>query len=539
MSMQKQTSPRQKDAAPLLMRLLLGATLVWLALLAVTLAVTLHFALSTLERKVDESLTTVAGSLADSEMVMQAVAAGACPVSLRAYLDDLVAHSVDMDVLTVADAGSIRLYHVVPERVGLPFSGNDQGPALAGESYLTQGEGSLGLQRRAFAPVRAADGRVVGFVMAGATLGQMEALQSEIVHTYILMAVLLLGMTLLLTWGGSRLLRRRFHGLTTRTLVHAYLTQNQMLDNLEEGVLAVDSTGRVQLANRAAERMLGQRAERLEQSTLDSLLRAENDESLLQCVGEDISTTRPNILCSCVPMEKEEGVTLILKDKSDALRRARQLIGTRHIVSALRASTHEYMNMLQVISGLLQMDRRQEALDYIGAISASHAQATGPVLQTIQNPNVAALLLGKLGNMRELDIRLTLLPDSSLPAESGYLSTAELVTVVGNLVENAIEAVNARCDREERNVVLQITESASSLLVMVSDTGVGIEPGQLEQIFRTGYSTKADKGRGVGMGLIQNIVTRHGGSIEVDSEPGSGTTVTLIFGEKASWEAIE
>ena len=134
--------------------------------------------------------------------------------------------------------------------------------------------------------------------------------------------------------------------------------------------------------------------------------------------------------------------------------------------------------------------------------------------------------------MRELDIQPTLLANSSLPEHSAYLSTEELVTVVGNLLENAIEAVDAQNGDRPRSVVAQITEDGTGLLIIVSDTGTGIPPEDLERIYTPGFSTKAPEGRGVGMSLVGEIVARRGGSIEADSEAGAGTTFTLIFNRK-------
>ena len=171
-------------------------------------------------------------------------------------------------------------------------------------------------------------------------------------------------------------------------------------------------------------------------------------------------------------------------------------------------------------------------MSYIGSVSASQSQSIGPVIQLIHNSNVAALILGKMNNTRELDIHLTLLTNSFLPEHSRYLSTTELVTIVGNLLENAIEAVNAVPDQRTRRIVLQITEDEAGLLVEVSDTGIGIRPEQLEHIFDSGFSTKATEGRGYGMNLIRTIADRHGASLEVDSEPDTGTTITLICNQK-------
>jgi sensor histidine kinase regulating citrate/malate metabolism len=209
-----------------------------------------------------------------------------------------------------------------------------------------------------------------------------------------------------------------------------------------------------------------------------------------------------------------------------------ELVGSRHMINALRATTHEFLNKLQVISGLLQMGQVSQAQSYIGDVASNHEHIIGPVMRLIRNANVAALILGKERNMKELDVRLNLLRNSQLPEQSRYLETEELVTLVGNLLENAMEAVNAAPADGMRTVDLQITEDEKGLLVMVSDTGEGIRSEDLPHIFENGFSTKAKTGRGIGMKLIRDIADRRGGSIDVDTEPGSGTTISVIFGRE-------
>lgn len=533
--MEERRRKRQQGLGRIFLRLLAWTGLAWLALLGVTLSLTLNQALSSLTEKMESDLTAAAASLAGSRMVREALERGRCSEDMAEYLDALVANTPDLDIITIAGADSVRVYHVVPERIGQQFVGGDQGRALAGEAYLSEGVGTMGLQRRAFCPVFDGEGKVLGFVMASATMDRIQIMRREIVEAYCKLALALALATLAAAAALTLLLRRLLHGFGPEGLVRTYLTQNEALGDLDEGLIATDGQGVVKLVNRAAEAMLGQRAERLEGERLDGIIRDEKGGSLLEKRRENAQTSRPNILCTSIPQEKEgrrTGATLILKDRSEAMRRAEQLNGTRHVISALRANTHEFMNKLQVISGLLQMERLEEAKEYIGAISAVQAKLVAPVLQHIQNANTAALLLGKIDQMRELDIQPTLLANSSLPEHSAYLSTEELVTVVGNLLENAIEAVDAQNRDWPRSVVVQITEDERGLLVIVSDTGTGIPPEDLERIYTPGFSTKAEEGRGVGMGLIREIVARREGSIEVDSEAGTGTTFTLIFNKK-------
>lgn len=533
--MEKQRRKRQQGLGQIFLRLLLSTGLAWLALLAVTLSLTLNQALSSMSEKMEEDLEGIAATLAESQSVRDALEGGECPQSLRDYLDILVKNTLDLEIITIAGTDSIRIYHVVPERIGQTFVGGDQNRALAGEAYLSDAVGTMGLQRRAFCPVFDGAGQVIGFVMASTTMGRIQVMRREIVETYLKLAGVLALASLAIAGGLTLLLQRLLHGFSPEGLVQTYLTQSEALKNLDEGLIATDGQGNIQLVNRAAEGMLGQSADRLEGRQIESLISGELGESLLDAQQANIRTSRPNILCTAVVQEEDgrrTGATLILKDRSEVMRQAEQLSGTKHVISTLRSNTHEFMNKLQVISGLLQMGRTEEATEYIGAISAVQSQLVAPILQHIQNANTAALLLGKMDRMRELNIQLTLLANSDLPEHSVYLTTGELVTVVGNLVENAVEAVNAQNGDQPRSVVIQITEDDAGLLILVSDTGSGIAPGDLKRIYAPGFSTKAQEGRGMGMNLIREIVDRRGGSIEVDSEAGAGTTFTLIFNKK-------
>lgn len=523
---------KQGGVTSLFLRMLLWSTLLWVLLLGITLGLTLHFSLSTLEEEIEGNLISTSSSLAQSDMVRRALQEGYCSEEMINYLDLLIQQTQDLDIITIADTNAIRLYHVVHSRIGKRFVGGDEGPVLEGESYLSDAVGTLGYQHRSFTPVLDETGQVIGFVVTSTTMDRLDTLRWEIVQIYLHLAVVLMLVTLVLSAALSLLIRQGLHGFSPEQLVRNYLTQNELLNNLEEGVVSTDRQGVIRMVNRAAEEMLGHQAQMLEGQPLDRFISVKDGGSLLERTGETLTTSYPNVLSTCIPLKKNgtrNGSILILRDKSETMREAEQLNGTRHIISALRANSHEFMNKLHVISGLLQMNKAEEALSYIGAVSALQSQTIDPILQRIHNPNVAALLLGKENNAREMDIQLTLLNNSYLPQHSRFLSTADLITVVGNLLENAMEAVNVQHQGSLRSVVLQITEDEGCLVIMVTDTGSGITPQVMERMYEPGFSTKAGDGRGVGMSLIQGIVTHCDAGMEVDSEPGSGTTFTLIF----------
>ena len=524
---------QRKTRFPLILRLLGTALAFWLVLLSITLSVTLRFSLRALETKIDEILQSTVMTLAETPSVRQVVRDGVCPPEMRDFLDDIVANTEDLEYITIADADSIRIYHADPAFVGLPFEGGDQDRVLRGESYLSDASPEhFGDQHRAFHPVTEEDGTVIGFVMAAATHDRIAQLRDQIVYTYLRMFLMLTLVSMLIGLPMIYWLGRTLRGVRPEDLLRAYLTQNDMLNALDEGLISFDNTGRVRLVNAAAARMLGHREDLLLGQNIDSILLDEGGASLRNRESQGLQTNRANILVRPVQLPDSNlwaRQVLVLADKSELMRYAEELGGTRHMINTLRANTHEFLNKLQVISGLLQMGYVAEAQEYIGNVSAVHEHIVGPVMQLIRNSSVAALILGKEGSMREMDVSLKLMKNSSLPEHSRYLSTQEMVIILGNLLENAMEAVNAVPDAALRSVVLQITEDDKGLYLMVSDTGEGITAENLPHIYKSGFSTKAQSGRGVGMGLIKEIVDRHGGSIEVDTEPGSGTTITIIF----------
>lgn len=523
---------KKGSSVPYFVQVLSWTMLVWVILLSITLGLTLRYSVNTLEAKIDEVLQSTVVTLAESRTIRQALEDGVCGEELMEYLDSVVEYTTDLDVITIADTDSVRIYHIHRDKIGRKFVGGDEGPVLAGEQYFSDATGTMGYQHRCFCPVRNEDGSIIGFVMASTTHDRMQRLYRDISRTYLRLAGVLTVCTLLLSAVMAAYLRNTLRGAKPEELVRTYLTQNDILNSLEEGMISLDREGRIRLVNAAAETTLGLSEEYLLYRNVDEVLKDNKGASLRNISGENLLSSHPNLMVSSILLKSGSPwarQVLILNDKSEAFRRAEQLNGTRHIVSTLRANNHEFMNRIQVISGLLQMGRTQEALSYIGEISATHGELVSPVMQLIHNSNVAALLLGKMSSLRELDIKMTLLANSYLPEHSRFLTSDELVSVVGNLLENAIEAVDAASDGRNRTVDLQITEDDQGLLILISDSGVGIAPEHIPLIHKAGFSTKAAEGRGVGMSLVMGIVEHRGGSLEVDSELGYGTTFTLIF----------
>lgn len=522
-----------KYSLPLFWRLTGWITLTLFCLLSIATGVTLNYSLNTIQEKIDGILMSTVESLAGAEPIRNILRAGVCHQDMADYLNSVIDNTEDLDYITLADKNSIRIYFRDPAYIGMPFAGGDQHRALEGETYFSDVEPTnFDGQRRAFHPVFDDDGTILGFVMASTTHDRIDALRADILKTYVNLFLIMALAVLAFCGPLAYYLGRNLRGAKPEDLMRTYLTQSDVLNSLDEGILSFDNLGRIRLINNAAIRMLGQRGTDLLGRRIDDILQAEDGSSLRECTDLVTQSSRPNILVRHAPLPDSNlwaRQVLILSDKSEIMRYSEELGGTRHMINTLRSNTHEFLNKLQVISGLLQLGYVDDAQRYIGSLNANHEQIHGPVMKFIRNSNVAALILGKSHSMRELNIELILMQNSRLPEQSRYLTTDEIVTIVGNLLENSMEAINLKPADAERTVVIQITEDDKGLLIMVSDTGTGIPEAVLPHIFKPNFSTKSGTGRGVGMNLIHDITSRRGGTIDVDTDPGFGTTISIIF----------
>lgn len=520
---------------PLLSKiLLLDVALVGLMLL-LSIWLSSRYSVELLEERLDQNQHHVAQLLATSDAVVNALRAGRSNPALDAYLDAALTNQNDIDVITIADMNSIRLYHPEKSRVGERFFGGDEGRVLKGENYVTRGQGTLGYQSRYFYPVLDHEGKQLGFVLVSMLMSNLENLRDNVirVHLQTLAVVLLVGILAagLLTVN----IKRSLLGFEPAQLAQRFLQRGEVIDSLEEGLLAVDGHGRIIITSTAAQEILGKDEHRLRGRDVDEVFpQGRLKESLagVRDYNRRLTVREQNILCDRIPVHSGQaviGAVAIMRDRSEFTRMAEQLTGVSHLLDALRANTHEFMNQLHVILGLLQAGNIEDAKRYIMDIGQVQSATVSALAKGIENRALAALILGKVNRCNELGIRMLLLPDSRIPRRSRFLPTKALITIVGNLVENAVDAISERgFAKEEHEIALRIHEDEQGLLISLDDSGVGLTAEEMSRFGTPGYTSKGP-GHGTGLGLVYGILESAGGEISLESEKGVGTSITLVF----------
>ncbi|MEV5510760.1 sensor histidine kinase [Streptomyces orinoci] len=489
------------------------------------------------EESARRTVTAIATAVAASPAVRQAAVSADPARSLKPYAEQ-VRRDTGVDFVTIMSPAGIRWTHPDPARIGERFLGHT-GPALAGRTFAETYTGTLGPSVRAVTPVRGTGGRVVGLVSAGITVKTISRRLSGQVAALLAVAV----GALALGGAGSYLLntrlRRHTHGMNAEELARMHDYHQATLHAVREGLLMLDGQGRVALVNDGGRELLGLRGRAVIGRPVRRLgLPPGLTEALLSGaprVDEVYLTDDRIVVLNTSPVSGGEhrGTVATLRDHTELQALTGELDSVRGFAEALRSQAHEAANRLHTVVSLIELGRAEEAVGFATAELQLAQALTDRVVDAVAEPVLAALLLGKAAQAGERGAELLLTEDSQLddgllPAQ---LPTRDLVTVLGNLIDNAMDAV-AATDRPRITVTVRAEDG--ELLLRVGDCGPGVPPERAEELFGRGVSGKAP-GRGLGLALVRQAVRRHGGTVEVGQAPSGGAefTVRLPLGTPA------
>lgn len=486
------------------------------------------------EESIDTAIRSTAAFVASLNEVKDMLRQGYPDAAACAMLDELYRNYPDIDGIAVYNSGGGRFYQTDRRQTGETFVREDAAAILEnGEPYILSGYSTQGEQRRAFHAVRS-DDDIIGFVTVSIFVSGILGRTHELLFSFLLITACALLFAVLLSRGIVAMLRSSLHGHRPEELLDLYLRQDDVFNTLEDGLIATDEHGTVIFCNSAAGGMLGCAAQTLRGTLLAEVFPgtrctevAETGQSVhnLSCtIGER------QILYSELPLrsgDSDSGVLSVLHDKTELRKLSEELSGAQNMLDTLRMFNHEFMNKLHIILGYLQTGRTQDAVSLIMNSSLVTGQTIRDTADLIRVPGVCALIIGKMMHAAERGIRLTLTSYSHCREEDLLITPEDCATIIGNLLENAIEALSDG-EHELMEIHLALCCQADSNLILCRDTGGGIPEELRGRIWEKGCSSKGD-GRGFGLYLVRQITERCGGCIELDTEVGEGTCFTLTF----------
>ncbi|WP_455811061.1 sensor histidine kinase [Pseudomonas graminis] len=476
---------------------------------------------------VKDKALAVARTLADSPEIQRALLLP--PDSgLIQPIASAVQESNDLLFVVVTNMEGIRYSHPKAELINQHFIGEDIIPALQGRENMAINHGKLAEALRLFTPVYDSQHKQIGVVAIGISLSEV-ALQINQSRWNIIWAALcgmLVGAigTFLLVNAAKRIL----FGLEPYEISTLFEQRQAMLQSMKEGVIAVDDHTQVTLINRAARQLLRETYRQALNIEVDEMVAASGPliANLRDVLNngvprrdEEINFKGRILLCNTMPIRSNGviiGAICTFRDKTEISQLMQRLDGMVSYVDALRERSHEFMNKLHVILGLLHMKSYGKVEDYILKTANNYQTEIGSLLGKIKSPVIAGFLLSKMNRASDTGNHLLISDDCMLPDNGSEQQVAALITVLGNLIDNALDALGPSAEGE---VSVLLHYQNGFLACEVSDDGPGIASDQLEAIFEKGFSSKGEQ-RGVGLFLVKQQTESLGGKIIVESEPG-------------------
>jgi two-component system, CitB family, sensor kinase len=429
------------------------------------------------------------------------------------------------DFVVVANREQVRYSHPDPSKIGQRLS-TDGRAVLAGQDFVGTERGTLGLSVRGKTPVFDATKKVIGIVSVGLLVDAVaEQSRDELLRliAYLCAGALLLGIV------GAALVAKRVQRQTFSMDAEAIGSllehREAILHSVKEGVVAVDLEGRITLTNGEARRLLGivdeEPSQKLSELGLSREVEAmfttpstQTDQVVVVSERLLAANRRPISIRG-----QERGAIVTLRDRTELDLLEAELAGTKAVTDTLRAQAHEFSNQLHTIAGLVALEAYDEVKRFIATAAHAHAEADASVSSRIHEPTVAALVIAKLSLARERQILLRL-SNASFLGEVGSLYGTDLLLVIGNLIDNALQAVEP-----SGWVQLHVLQDEVGVAVVVSDSGNGVSKTNVDSIFVAGFSTKKESGHtGLGLALVRRISReRHGTFVLSDQAPTTFT----------------
>ncbi|MFE4256644.1 ATP-binding protein [Streptomyces sp. NPDC056910] len=484
-----------------------------------------------IDRSYEQRALAIAQTTAAEPQIQQAMESGGGGEIVQSVAERIRKAS-GASYVVVIDLHGVRHSHPSPALIGEPVG--DPIVASDGQPHVGSDQGATGRSANGKAPLYGPTGTLVGEVSAGIPERDVLGELWRELPTFALYAAIATALGSAAAFLLARRLKRTTFGLELEEIAGLLQDREAMLHGIREGVVAFDPEGRVTVVNDEARHLLGlgtALGRRLDEILPAGRLLRALDGTL---TGADIAVLTDDhcLAVNRMPVTlrgRALGAVVTVRDRTELVGLLRELDSVRGLTDALRAQQHEFTNRMHILAGLLEVGEYESAYEYVVELAGADQALAESVRERIGNALMVGLVVAKTTVAAERGVRIVLGDDSTLDEQPPHLH--RLLTIVGNLLENAVDAaVGGPAPTGGREVRLSVVEAATEMTVTVADSGPGIPRGARESIFEDGWSTRPDRGtarRGLGLALVHRLVQRHSGAITVSEGPGAVFTVTL------------
>lgn len=461
------------------------------------------------------------------------------PSSELQLLATQIENQVDAAFVVIINRDGTILSHPDPNRIGDSIPINDDYKAIVfGGYYNITSDEILGKSLVGKAPILNDRKQIIGVVSVGYLIKDIHASVFDRVMRVLYFAIGIVVIGIIASILLAKNIRKDTLGLEPSQIATLYRDQNAILSSVNEGIIATDQWGRITLINRAAKEILNltdKVTNKPMTQALPDLHMVETLERKERKLNMEIILEGKVIILNLVPIleaGKIVGSVASFRDKTEVQEMINTLSEVREYSEDLRAQTHEFTNKLYVISGLLQLEYYDDAISMIQEEISINENNNRMIFEQIDDPKVQAILLGKIGKASEKKISFEIDDNSSLGTLPDHIGVAQLTIIIGNLIDNAFDAI---ANRKQRKVSFFALDFGQDIIFEVTDNGEGILEGEIDSVFKQGYSTKSDQSRGYGLANVIRVVDELGGTVQVNSLK-QGTTFTIFIPKRISQE---
>ncbi len=432
--------------------------------------------------------------------------------------------------VVITDRQGIQVSNTDRQQIGSQYVKPGESRALRyGRPYLSKALSSDGAIISGNTPVFDAELNIVGMVSVGYLVENVRPitqgyLEKELFYIWIFIT-LGLAVAILIARG----VKRATFGLEPQEIANLFQEREAIIASIREGIIATDEHGQLSLLNQTAQEMLSSSRKGQEISELfpeiDFSQVLHRGESIL---SREISIQGTEMIFNMVPISHDNQIrgavaTLRCKDEIDLI--GKELSQVQSYSDMLRAQTHEYNNRLHAIVGMVQMEAYDEVLDFISEETTGHRLLVRLLTETVPDPTLSSFLIGKYMHASEMKVEFNIDPECQMLDIPDNLNRHQLVTVLGNIINNAFDAALAG-ERPPR-VDLFMTDFGNDLIFEIADSGAGIPQEMRDTVFVRGISTKNGEKRGYGLYLVNNTLKALRGGISIQTADIGGALFVI------------
>ncbi len=519
-------------------RLMMAFATVVLIQAVVTGAITMRYIQVELEQRIGDQALQLSNIVSNLPQIRQGLAER--NVDMVQPIAEQIRKNTDARFIVVGDRDGIRFSHPIPERIGKKRVGGDNARALEnGESYVSRAVGSLGPSIRGKSPVYDNDGQIIGVTSVGYMLDSVDKTISSYQQSALMVVLISLLVSILTGVGVARYFKRILFGLEPEEIARLFEERNTTLESIREGVLSINAEGRITTFNKTALLTLGVDDDQIRGRSVRDVFPQSDLWKVLQTgqveLDREIDINGQHLIVNRLPIivnEQVTGVVSSFRPKGEIEMLSRQLSQIEQYAETLRAQSHDYANKLHTISGLIQIDAKEQALELIGQESRGIQELVHLLVKSIPDPVIAGCILGKYNRAHELGLELCIDPSSHLGEIPEHISTEKLMSLIGNIIDNAFEATRLNLINHPQGanrVLVSFSDYGNDLIFEIEDQGVGIAEDDQQRIFEKGFSSKTEAGHGYGLFLVKSILQDLHGQINLEHAENGGTRMIVYL----------